>query len=99
MNRRHHASTLTAPPHDHGLAGTDPSVDGPPPALVALALAAQARCSECVEHHAQEATVGGATRREVLEALGTALLLTRDHAETWAPLADTALEAHRRGAS
>ncbi len=97
--RQDHSSTLVAPPHDHGFEGSAGSADGPPPALVALALAAQARCGECVGHHAQQATAGGATRRELLEALGTALLLSRDQAETWASLADAALEAHWRGAS
>lgn len=86
------------PPHDHGRV-TNLDTGEPPPALVALALAAQAGCSACVAHHAWQATASGATRRELLEALATALLLSRDHAHEWAPLADAAMETHLRAGS
>lgn len=88
-----------SPPHDHGQVVDVAAAAEPPPALVALSLAAQAGCDECVAHHARQATASGATRRELLEALGTALLLSREHAPTWAPLADTALESHVQAAS
>lgn len=92
-------STVEPPQHEHGRV-LDVSPGGePPPALVALALSAQAGCGECVAHHARQATTAGATRRELLEALGTALLLSRDHAEAWAPLADAALEVHGQSGS
>lgn len=88
-----------SPPHDHGQVFDVATTGEPPPALVALSLAAQAGCDECVAHHAKQATASGATRRELLEALGTALLLSREHAPTWAPLADTALETHVQAGS
>lgn len=96
MNATNHTVTPLADPapHDHGrVIGLDPG-DEAPPALVALSLAAQAGCDACVAHQAWQATAGGATRRELLEALATALLLSRDHAHEWAPLADAAMETH-----
>lgn len=101
MNARNRTvtPTLKPPPHDHGQVLDVATAGEPPPVLVALALAAQAGCDDCVAHHAEQATASGATRRELLEALGTALLLSRDHAATWAPLADTALETHVQAAS
>lgn len=92
-------STVEPPPHDHGRVIDVATTGEPPPALVALALAAQAGCDECVAHHAGQATAAGATRLELLEALGTALLLSRDHADAWAPLADAALETHVQAGS
>jgi AhpD family alkylhydroperoxidase len=41
--------------------------------LIALAVAATTRCDTCIAVHAKGAVVAGATRQELLEALGVAI--------------------------
>lgn len=83
-------------PHQHGPTPRDGPHSRHEDTLVSLALALQDGCERCVEHHAAEAARLRVSRLELLEALGTALLLSTSHAERWPRLADAALTAHGR---
>jgi AhpD family alkylhydroperoxidase len=93
-------STLARPngsraaPHQHGPIIDDGATDGRDAALVAMSIALQDGCLRCVRFHAAEAGRRAAPRLQVLEALGTALLLSTPHAERWPRLAEAALDAH-----
>ena len=93
-------STLTrggarTPPHVHGpVVDDDDMRSGSDAALVAMSIALQDGCLRCVRFHAAEAGRTGAPRLQVLEALGTALLLSTPHAARWPRLAEAALTAH-----
>lgn len=43
--------------------------------VIAVALSVAARCDKCVAHHVRGALDNGATRQEVLEAAGVAVLM------------------------
>lgn len=43
--------------------------------LIALAVSVAIRCDDCIAFHAKAAVDGGATREEVLEALGMAIYM------------------------
>ena len=43
--------------------------------LIALAIAVAIRCDDCIAFHAKAAVLQGATREEVLEALGMAIYM------------------------
>lgn len=59
--------------------------------LVALAIATATKCDGCVAYHARAAVKAGASREEVVEVLGVALLMAGGPASVWAP---RALEAY-----
>jgi AhpD family alkylhydroperoxidase len=54
---------------------------------VALALAVVQRCDGCIAYHAKAAARAGATRDEVAEVLGVALLMGGGPASVYAPRA------------
>jgi len=43
--------------------------------LIALAIAVSARCQGCIAFHTQGALKGGASRQEIMETLGVAILM------------------------
>ncbi len=43
--------------------------------LIALGIAIAARCDGCIAYHVHDALRAGATRKEVLEAIGVAILM------------------------
>ena len=43
--------------------------------LIALAISVAARCDDCVAHHIHDALEAGATREEIGDALGVAVLM------------------------
>ena len=43
--------------------------------LIALAIAVSVRCDSCIAYHVRDALAAGATRAEVLDALGVAVLM------------------------
>ena len=54
---------------------------------VALAISVVKRCDGCIAYHAQAAARAGATREEVAELLGVALLMDGGVASVYAPRA------------
>jgi AhpD family alkylhydroperoxidase len=55
--------------------------------LIALAIAVVKRCDGCIASHARSAARLGATRHEVAEALGVALLMDGGPATVYGPRA------------
>jgi len=55
--------------------------------LVALAIAVAKRCDGCIAYHAKGAAAAGATREEVAEVLGVALLMDGGTASVYGPRA------------
>lgn len=55
--------------------------------LIALAVGVVERCHGCVAYHARAAGRKGASRDEVVDALGVALLMAGGPASVWAPRA------------
>jgi AhpD family alkylhydroperoxidase len=51
------------------------SLDSKTKELVALAIAACVRCDPCIAHHAKAVAAAGASREEVTEVLGVAILM------------------------
>ena len=43
--------------------------------LIALAISVVMRCDDCIIHHIHDALEAGATREEITDALGTAILM------------------------
>ncbi|MDH3872003.1 MAG: carboxymuconolactone decarboxylase family protein [Gammaproteobacteria bacterium] len=43
--------------------------------LMALAISITARCDDCIAHHIHDAQEAGATREEIAEAIGVAILM------------------------
>lgn len=93
------AGRSRAAPHQHGPAAEDGSTSGPERTLVELAIALQAGCQRCVEHHASIAGDHDVPRQRLVEALGTALLLSTPRADRWPRLAEAALSAHEQARS
>ena len=60
--------------------------------LIALAIAVSKQCDGCVAAHARGAAQGGATRQEVAEAIGVAILMNGGPATVWGPRAFAAFE-------
>jgi len=59
--------------------------------LIALAIAVIAKCDECIAIHVEEALKSGATRQEIIEALGVAVLMGGGPAVMYATHALTAV--------
>ncbi len=55
--------------------------------IIALTIAAVKRCDGCLSYHAKAAARAGATRAEVAEALGVALLMDGGTASVYGPRA------------
>ena len=60
--------------------------------VIALAIAVVKGCDGCIAYHAKAAARRGATRAEVAEALGVALLMDGGTASVYGPRAWTAFE-------
>lgn len=43
--------------------------------LIALAISVTARCDDCIAHHVHDALDAGATREEIVDAIGVAVLM------------------------
>ena len=61
--------------------------------LVALGIAVAQRCVPCINLHVQKCLAAGATRPEILEAAGVAVMMQGGPAYTHLPLVQKALEA------
>jgi AhpD family alkylhydroperoxidase len=64
--------------------------------LIALAVGIAARCGGCIAYHTHDALKAGATRPEVLETIGVALLMGGGPAMVYGCEALTALEQFER---
>ena len=60
--------------------------------VIALAIAATKGCDGCIAYHARAAAKAGATRQEVAEALGVALLMGGGPVSSYGPLALAAFD-------
>jgi AhpD family alkylhydroperoxidase len=60
--------------------------------LVALAIAVSRQCDGCIAYHAKAAATRGATREEVAEVLGVALLMVGGPATVYGPRALAAFD-------
>lgn len=61
--------------------------------LMALSIAVVVRCENCIYAHVQAATHAGATREQVLEAAGVAVLMQGGPSYTYLPRVVEALDA------
>jgi AhpD family alkylhydroperoxidase len=59
----------------HEAGGTDTALSGKMKELIALAIAVTARCDGCIAFHTHDVLQSGATREEIMDALGVAVLM------------------------
>jgi AhpD family alkylhydroperoxidase len=71
--------------HQHAVA--DGALSGKVKEMMALAIAVVKQCDGCIAYHAKAAARAGATRDEVGEALGVALLMDGGTASVYGPRA------------
>ncbi|MDR0702766.1 MAG: carboxymuconolactone decarboxylase family protein [Azoarcus sp.] len=83
----------------HAAALTDGALSAKTKELIALALGVAARCEGCVAFHAQALVKLGATRAEVEETLGVAILMGGGPSAMWATEALTAFDEFHGQAS
>ena len=76
----------------HNAAVADGALSGAVKELVALAIAVVKQCDGCIAYHAHAAAKKGATRAEVADALGVALLMDGGPASVYGPRALAAFD-------
>jgi len=76
----------------HRAAATKGALDTKSKELIALGIAVAVRCESCIAFHVHDALAAGATRAEVLETLGVAVMMGGGPAAMYACDAFTALE-------
>jgi AhpD family alkylhydroperoxidase len=59
----------------HESASTDAALDAKTKELIALAIPVASRCDGCIAFHTHDALHAGATRQEIAEAVGVAVLM------------------------
>ena len=59
----------------HKAAVTTGALDTKTKELMALAISITARCDDCIAHHTHDALEAGATREEIADAIGVAILM------------------------
>ena len=59
----------------HAAGSADGALDGKTKELIALAIGVAARCDGCIAFHTHDAMKAGATRAEITDALGVAVLM------------------------
>ena len=59
----------------HDSASTDAALDTKTKELIALAIAVASRCDGCIAFHTHDVLKAGATKQEIAEALGVAVLM------------------------
>jgi AhpD family alkylhydroperoxidase len=67
--------TMRAFSNLHRAAASDGVLDAKTKELIALAIAVNVRCDGCIAFHVHDALKAGATREEIMEALGVAILM------------------------
>jgi AhpD family alkylhydroperoxidase len=78
----------------HSAAVADGALPARVKELIALTIAVVEHCDGCIAYHAKAAAAKGATREEVAEALGVALLMGGGPASVWGPRAMAAFEEY-----
>ena len=76
----------------HEAAGTPGALDFKTKELLALAIGVSLRCNGCIAFHTHDALKSGATRDEIMEALGVAVLMGGGPSVIYATHAVEALE-------
>lgn len=76
----------------HKAATTKGALDTKAKELIALGIAVAVRCDSCISFHVHDALAAGATRAEVLETLGVAVMMGGGPAAMYACDAFAALE-------
>ncbi len=76
----------------HRKAMEDGVLDGKTKELMALAISVAVRCEGCIAYHVHDALKAGATRPEILEAIGVAVLMGGAPASVYAAYAMDAIE-------
>lgn len=59
----------------HQAASADGTLDGKTKELIALAIAITVRCNGCIAFHIHDAIESGASREEIMETIGVAVLM------------------------
>ena len=59
----------------HSASAEPGALDGKTKELIALAISVAARCDGCIAFHTHDAMAAGASREEITEALGVAILM------------------------
>ena len=59
----------------HAATVADGALDTKTKELIALAISVWARCDDCIAHHTRDALEAGASREEIADALGVAILM------------------------
>ena len=67
--------TLAGFAHLHKEAVSDGELSGKVKELIALGIAISVRCDGCISFHVHDALLAGATRPEILETIGVAILM------------------------
>jgi len=83
----------------HGAAVGAGALDTKTKELIALAISVAARCDDCIAHHTDDALRAGATREEVADALGVAVLMGGGTSVVYATHAIEALDQLSRRAA
>ena len=78
----------------HKAATTKGALDTRAKELIALGIAVAVRCESCIAFHVHDALAAGATRAEVLETLGVAVMMGGGPAAMYACDAFAALEQY-----
>ena len=76
----------------HKAVTADGALDTKTKELIALALSVAAHCDDCIAHHVVDALDAGATREEISDALGVAVLMGGGTSVVYASHAVEALE-------
>ena len=76
----------------HGAAMADGALDAKTKELIALAIGIAVHCDGCISYHVHDALAAGATRAEVIETIGVAVLMGGGPSVVYGCDAMTALE-------
>ena len=83
----------------HKTAVGDGALDTKTKELIALAISVAARCDDCIAHHTYDALEAGATREEIADALGVAILMGGGTSVVYAAHAVQAIDQFLEGAN
>ena len=80
----------------HSKAVEDGVLNGKTKELIALAISVTIRCEGCISYHVHDAIQAGATRSEMIEAIGVAIMMGGAPAAVYATYAMDAIEQYSR---
>jgi AhpD family alkylhydroperoxidase len=76
----------------HAAAVAPAALDTKTKELIALAISVAARCDDCIAHHTYDALEAGASKEEIADALGVAILMSGGTGVVYATHAIEALD-------